>query len=700
MLNKRTYARSMRPLLAATMALLLAAAGLATVLTVTAAPAGSAPVTLTVTGDAAARNTSASGVLTWEGGDFSELQSLITAPNFGEATFILGTPVTEVTPAALAGVDVYFASAVSGGYTVSEATALLDWIEAGGVLIANTNSLAFDVTAFLGPNAPPGPLLVEEPPSHWSSGAVFPENDCSTAPGTIDCVNDDSAPVASPAVGPTNPLNEGVASVRTWHTFTYFDEATFPDEAVELFEYSFPCPTAAPSACADTDWNNDVPTARPVAAYVPFNSTQFGAGAIVMTTDADMFSDDALGSGEGNDAFATNVFEWIGTALAGPGSVANAGFTAVTPTRIHDTRLGYCAPVGKLASGATREVQVTGALNCGPASVTIPADAAAVALNVTATNQTGGGFLTTFPTGSARPNTSNLNLPPAVRDIANAVVVAVGTGGKVSIYNSDPGNATDLVVDIVGYWQANTGGLLNAIDPGRVFDTRNAFGTTATKMGPGETRAVQVTGVIPHLGRELVPTGSTGVVLNVTSTNSTTGGFLTVHATPTVPNASNVNFPAGRNVPNLVLADLDSNGRVNVTNALGLTDVLVDVMGYFGTTGDELTPLTPDRAFDNRPGAKIGPDQTVTVTIAGRPQIPAGVTAVLANVTVDASTAAGFLTVYPQAPLPNTSNVNFIAGDTVPNLVLARVNSGGQVLVTHTSPGSSNIIVDTFAAFA
>ena len=111
-------------------------------------------------------------------------------------------------------------------------------------------------------------------------------------------------------------------------------------------------------------------------------------------------------------------------------------------------------------------MQVTGALNCGPASVTIPTDAAAVALNVTATNQNGGGFLTAFPAGSVRPATSNVNLPPAVRDIANAVVVSVGSGGRVSIYNSDPGNTTDLVVDIVGYWQANTGGLLNAVDPG------------------------------------------------------------------------------------------------------------------------------------------------------------------------------------------------------------------------------------------
>jgi hypothetical protein len=180
-----------------------------------------------------------------------------------------------------------------------------------------------------------------------------------------------------------------------------------------------------------------VPTPRPVAAYVPFNSTQFGAGAIVMTTDSDMFSNDALGSGEGNDAFATNIFDWIGTAFAGPTTGDNAGFTAVNPTRIYDTRLGYCAPVGKVAKGVTRDVQVTGALNCGPASITIPTDATAVALNVTATNQAGGGFLTVFPSGTTRPDTSNLNLPPAVRDIANSVAVAVGTGGKVSIRRVD-----------------------------------------------------------------------------------------------------------------------------------------------------------------------------------------------------------------------------------------------------------------------
>jgi hypothetical protein len=295
-----------------------------------------------------------------------------------------------------------------------------------------------------------------------------------------------------------------------------------------------------------------------------------------------------------------------------------------------------------------------------------------------------------------------------VRDIANSVAVAVGTGGKVSLYNSAPGNLTDAIVDIVGYWQANTGGFINAVEPGRVFDTRNGFGTTVSKLGPGETRTVQVTGPIPNLGnREVVPAGATGAILNVTATNATTGGFLTVYPTSasSPPDASSVNFPAGKNVPDLVFATLDAQGRVNVRNALGETDVVIDVMGYVASSGSEITPLTPDRLYDNRPtAAKIQPNAVVDVPVIGaRPSIPAGTNAVLANVTVDQPSAAGFLTVFPNAgDVPNTSNLNFDEGDTVPNLVLARVGTDGHIRIANVSPqnnNTANIIADVFAAF-
>ena len=78
-----------------------------------------------------------------------------------------------------------------------------------------------------------------------------------------------------------------------------------------------------------------------------------------------------------------------------------------------------------------------------------------------------------------------------------------------------------------------------------------------------------------------------------------------------------------------------------------------------------------------------------------------GVSAVLLNVTAIDPTDDGFLTVYPKLPrgvanpadpirlfddqssflpnYPNSSNLNFVAGDIVPNLVLARVGAGGKI---------------------
>ena len=112
---------------------------------------------------------------------------------------------------------------------------------------------------------------------------------------------------------------------------------------MQLFEYSFNCDTGL--VCSDTGYDNDVDTPLPVAAYVDFGSGFFGAGGVVMTSDSDMFSNDGLAPGNGNTLFATNIFKWIGTAQTGPPSVTKTGFTAITPTRIYDTRLGFCAPV-------------------------------------------------------------------------------------------------------------------------------------------------------------------------------------------------------------------------------------------------------------------------------------------------------------------------------------------------------------------
>ena len=78
----------------------------------------------------------------------------------------------------------------------------------------------------------------------------------------------------------------------------------------------------------------------------------------------------------------------------------------------------------------------------------VPADAIAVALNVTATEAEGSGFVTVFPNGPSRPFVSNLNFTSG-QNIANLVVSPIGSQGKVSFYAHQP---THLVADVMGYW--------------------------------------------------------------------------------------------------------------------------------------------------------------------------------------------------------------------------------------------------------
>ena len=57
-----------------------------------------------------------------------------------------------------------------------------------------------------------------------------------------------------------------------------------------------------------------------------------------------------------------------------------------------------------------------------------------------------------------------------------------------------------------------------------------------------------------------------------------------------------------------------------------------------------------------------------------------GVDAVVLNVTVVGPSTVGFLTVHPcGSAVPLVSNLNYSAGQTVPNLVTVKVGAGGQV---------------------
>jgi hypothetical protein len=91
-------------------------------------------------------------------------------------------------------------------------------------------------------------------------------------------------------------------------------------------------------------------------------------------------------------------------------------------------------------------------------------------------------------------------------------------------------------------------------------------------------------------------------------------------------------------------------------------------------------------------GGALPPQLTLIMHIAGRPGIPENALGVALNVTVAEPVAPGFLTVYPCGDKPLASNLNYVAGQTVPNFVVAGIGLGGDVCIDTMS--TTDVIVD------
>jgi hypothetical protein len=231
-----------------------------------------------------------------------------------------------------------------------------------------------------------------------------------------------------------------------------------------------------------------------------------------------------------------------------------------------------------------------------------------------------------------------------------------------------------------------------------VLDTRTANGAPTAKVGPAQTLNLQVT------GRGGLPaTGVSAVVMNVTVTNPSVAGYLTVFPTgAAAPLASNLNFSAGETVPNRVIVGVRASGQVSIFNGAGSTDVIADVGGYFtdsSASGQVFSALAPLRLLDTRSSAQtLGPGGNVNVSMA-EAAVPANATAVILNVTATGTSAASFFTVYPTgATRPLASDLNWVAGKTVPNLVVVKLGGGGATILNQA--GAADAIVDILGYFS
>ena len=381
-------------------------------------------------------------------------------------------------------------------------------------------------------------------------------------------------------------------------------------------------------------------------------------------------------------------------------SLTPGALTPVTPARLLDTRSNNGA-TGPVPAGGTVKLQVDGRGGLPASGV------GAVVLNVTVTQAKAAGVVTAYPDLVSRPGTSNLNFS-AGQTVPNLVVVPVGSDGKVDLYNSSAGTV-QLIADVSGYFAAGapaSAGAFGALTPARLLDTRSNNGATGP-VPAGGTVKLQVD------GRGGLPASGVGaVVLNVTVTQAKAAGVVTAYPDlVSRPGTSNLNFSAGQTVPNLVVVPVGSDGKVDLYNSsAGTVQLIADVSGYFAAgapaSAGAFGALTPARLLDTRSNnGATGPvpaGGTVKLQVDGRGGLPAsGVGAVVLNVTVTQAKAAGVVTAYPDlVSRPGTSNLNFSAGQTVPNLVVVPVGSDGKVDLYNSSAGTVQLIADVSGYFS
>ena len=100
---------------------------------------------------------------------------------------------------------------------------------------------------------------------------------------------------------------------------------------------------------------------------------------------------------------------------------------------------------------------------------------------------------------------------------------------------------------------------------------------------------------------------------------------------------------------------------------------------------------TVDGSYQN--GGTLAADSQIELEVTGRGGVPVDATAVMINVTAVNPSSAGYVTVYPCGTArPLASNLNYVAGDVVANLVLAKVGDFSSVCLYTTT--RTELIVD------
>jgi hypothetical protein len=349
------------------------------------------------------------------------------------------------------------------------------------------------------------------------------------------------------------------------------------------------------------------------------------------------------------------------------------------PVRLLDTRAGFAgcdAPGAPIAGGTagTRTQTVAGRTCSG---VTIPASARAVTGHIT-TVQSGGGYLTLYPSDATQPTVANSNYLP--NEIVNNVFT-VGLGAADGAFKIFVTSNTHIVVDVTGYYAPpGAGGLYfhPLPTPIRLLETRAGFTGCFAPGAPLQGGAEMPQQARLTCGGVTIPANAQAIVGNATVVQPGAGGFLTLwpsgNARPTVASS---NFLAGQIVNGPFTVGLGLSGQFMLYST-ATTHIVVDVLGYYSPDATDsngagllFNPLpSPVRLLETRSGfagcsatnAPLQGGTTRTQQARGFCTIASNAAGIVGNATV-VNTQSGFLTFWPSsATQPNIATSNYAAG--------------------------------------
>jgi hypothetical protein len=340
---------------------------------------------------------------------------------------------------------------------------------------------------------------------------------------------------------------------------------------------------------------------RPVASNINLTANALGTNLVIVQLSA---------GGQ------VSIFNAVGGAdvildvqgyFVPPGGTSAGEFHSIPPLRICDTRAKQgtvCAGatnnplIATTSAGAWRRVVLSGlppgALGGTPS---IPATGAAgAAFNLTATAGTRTTLLAVEAPNSADlcPTTparfSNVNPPPG-GTLPNRVISSLGPNADVCIFNAV--GSINFIIDVDGWFGtagAPAGALFYSVAPTRICDTRAGSGKmcAGNQLMPNAFETIAAAGVLVLPG-EGGSTPPVAMVANLTAVAGSASTFFTLYPSDAAspPRASDLNPAAGQVIANLAVVGLATtgpgkvDGNVDLYNAVGHIDAILDVAGWF-----------------------------------------------------------------------------------------------------------------------